>query len=236
MKKVMGQKGHQVSKPILVAPSSSVEVLEEGEADPPESPGAVFSQSGRSTTLPKLVPPAGFPSAGSAHCPSALSARQTDLDDSESLRLKSSSVVPIKRSIATKFDIPFNRNLPMVIRSSVAVATDALSETCRRSIEKLEAAEGLTERAAQKTIELQRLSDRGLDQSRETLAQMRESRREIEETKNIPRSFAGRVLLFLLYIVGLLIRILGWAKNWGLWIMGVPKFEETVVDPPPDDE
>jgi hypothetical protein len=65
---------------------------------------------------------------------------------------------------------------------------------------------------------------------------MRNSRHEIEEVKTIPRSFAGRILLFVLSIVTILIRILGWAKNWGLWIMGVPKFEEMVPTTPPDDK
>jgi hypothetical protein len=121
-------------------------------------------------------------------------------------------VRPIKKSIAQKFDVNVARTLPLIVQSSLNIVGDELTKHSQNSIEKLGTAVSFMQEAKAETLELGALSERVLTKSAATLTEMRKIRTETESVKQIPKSFAGRILMLLISVMTVLLGLLNSVK------------------------
>jgi hypothetical protein len=136
------------------------------------------------------------------------------------IEITAASVRPIKKSIAQKFDVNVPGTLPLIVRSSLNIVGEELSKHSQVAIEKLETANSLIRQAKEETLRLSALSEQMLTKSAATLTEMRKIRTETETVKQIPKSFAGRVLVLVISLMAMLLGVLNYIKTGILSVCG----------------
>jgi uncharacterized protein YlxP (DUF503 family) len=146
--------------------------------------------------------------------------------------ITSASVLPIKKSIAQKFNVNVSSTLPLLMQSTLNIAAADLARNSQQATEKLEEALTLTHEANESAVELERFSEGILTASTATLTEMRGIRSEIENVRKIPRPFTGKILLLIVAIVGLILGILRAVKNGILKVFGlIPSNQDEIKIP-----
>jgi hypothetical protein len=150
--------------------------------------------------------------------------------------ITSESVAPIKRSLARKFNLNVSPNLPLVVQSTPNIAAENLEKRSQESTEKLRTAVASIREANEATAELENLSGVIWTSSTAALADVRAIRTDIEATRKISRDLAGRVLLLVLYIIGLFVGLLNAVTTGVFKLLGITLStdEATPIPSPPD--
>ena len=138
----------------------------------------------------------------------------------EGIEVSASSILSVKRPIAQKFAADFSMYLPVLVEATMCAAAEATFCKCGNAQANLHDVEALADNATRKTEELNTVSDAVLAQSESVLEQMRQIHREVKGLHSCPRSLAVHIMVFVLWIVMFILRIVGIVKKTIMRVVG----------------